>query len=425
MNNTCPKCHSEIPDPDAKFCPTCGADLQTVREPQVCKKCGASIPDPDVKFCPKCGADLQAETESWVCQKCGTENSPGAAFCASCGISREKQSGLLYSQKFRYGILIALVMLLGGLGSYFYFNGVNEDKYLTYYVSAARDINDIDTVIDSQITAANLKSSKPDDLTAQIKLKKNDLEEQIKTFSQMKPFKNYESQHNDLISLLQKENAFLDQIIQLVSNPLDPNTDSVVKSMQENVTDIGLLSTKIQVPNANFVPGVNLSAIPDRLKTFVTEQKTIYKERTDKLAANKDFFNQMDESINRYAAARTDLGKMLETTRKSNMTWKDYFDMLDRAKSDRTSIRYTVGEIKPAPGTEGLKQEFMSVLDEAIRYCEMMRAAANLGFNNYGFDRFMKEQESKDVDSQVKAKYDAFMQRYESEKSRLTNINNL
>ena len=55
----------------------------------------------------------------------------------------------------------------------------------------------------------------------------------------------------------------------------------------------------------------------------------------------------------------------------------------------------------------------------------MMRAAANLGFNNYGFQRYMKEQESKEVDTNVSEMYDAFISRYETEKRRLTNINNL
>ena len=116
---------------------------------------------------------------------------------------------------------------------------------------------------------------------------------------------------------------------------------------------------------------------------------------------------------------------MLETTRKSDMTWNDYFNMLDNAKSARSSVRYTVSEIKPVAGMEYLKEEFMEVLDAAIRYCEMMRAAANLGFNNYTYQRYRKEQESKEVDTQVKEKFDAFIQRYESEKKRLTNVNNL
>ena len=391
-----------------------------------CPKCGADIPEGDINFCPKCGANLfETVEETWTCKNCGTENSADALFCVSCGESREKQNKLFYSQKFRFGILLILVVLIGGFGSYFYFSGINEDKYLTYYTAAARDVQNVDNTIGNHLKVATIKSTKPENLINQLNAQKKILNSQLEIFSQIKPFKNYEMKHNAVINILQKEISAVDSAIQLISNPLDTTTDNTLESMRKNLESVKNLSAQIQISQVNFFPTEDLLTAPDQLNIFISEQKKTQSEKMEKLAANQEFFRQMDELINRYNAAANDLWKMLETTRKSDMTWNDYFNMLDRAKSDRTSIRYTVSEIKPVAEMNYLKEEFMSVLDEAIRYCEMMRAAANLGFNNYSVQRYMKEGESREVNTQVQENYDAFIQRYESEKARLTNINNL
>ena len=395
-------------------------------ENKICPKCGAEIPEGDINFCPKCGANLlEVVAENWTCKNCGTENSADALFCTSCGESREKQKSLLYSPKFKFGIILILVVLIGGFGSYFYFNGINEKKYLTYYTTAAQDVQGADKVIGSQLKVSTIKATKTDDLINQLNAQKKILNRQLEIFSETTPFKNYDNQHDDVINILQKEIAAVDLAIQLISNPLDTTTDNTLETMKKNLSTVKDLSAQIKIPNANFSPNEDLLAVPDQLGIFIAEQKKVYAEKMEKLAANQEFFRQMDEAINRYNAARTDLGKMLETTRKSDMTWNDYFSMLDNAKSARSSVRYTVSEIKPVAGMEYLKEEFMEVLDAAIRYCEMMRAAANLGFNRYNYQRYRKEQESKEVDTQVKEKFDAFIQRYESEKKRLTNVNNL
>src|SRR5918995_6993085 len=44
-----------------------------------CPSCRAEI-DPDARFCPSCGAALVS-----TCPSCGSETRVGAQFCASCG----------------------------------------------------------------------------------------------------------------------------------------------------------------------------------------------------------------------------------------------------------------------------------------------------------------------------------------------------
>lgn len=398
---------------------------ESFSEKNFCPKCGAEIQDEDVKFCPKCGAEIHSVQEVWFCKKCGEENFGDALFCKNCGASREKQTSFIHSDNFKFIMAIIFVVLIGGFGSYFYFNNMNEENYLTNYAAASRDISAANEFAESNIKAANLKSGNVSSLTQQLQTKKNSVDEQANIFSQMKPFKNYEKQHNDVISLLKKESALIDQAVHLISNPLDNSAESTLENMRANISAINSLNSQIQVPNATFVSSVNLSSVADQLNIFVTEQKKINKEKMEKLAANKEFFRQMDEAISRYQSARNELDKMLESTRKSDMTWADYFSMLDKAKTSRESVRYTVKDIKTVPGTEDLKRSFMEVLDDSIRYCEMMRAAANLGFNNYNFNRLQKEKESKTLNEQIQQEFDSFMDGYNSAKNRMTNMNNL
>jgi subtilisin family serine protease len=58
----CPRCGSPH-RPEAKFCPTCGLDLQPVRPPQVqpsyCRNCGEKLRR-NSKFCPRCGTPVSS-----------------------------------------------------------------------------------------------------------------------------------------------------------------------------------------------------------------------------------------------------------------------------------------------------------------------------------------------------------------------------
>ena len=389
-----------------------------------CPKCKQPIDDVNAKFCPKCGADIQAAS-TWTCTKCGQVNPFDANFCKTCGSNRDKQTQLIYSDKFRYALAVVAVALIGGLGSYFYFNGVNEQRYLTNYAAAARNLSEVNGNVVANVKFETLNSAKPETLTEQLKTQKDVLDAQAKIFSDMKPFKNYDAQHADLITLLNKESEIVAQVIQVVSKPLDSTVDASIENIKTNVAAVKSLEEKITVPNANFVSSVNLSAVPEQLNVFVAEQRKVNAAKMEKLAANQEFFRQMDDAIHRYDGAKSDLGKILDSNQKSGMIWADYFNVLDRAKSERTSIRSTVSEIVAPPGTENLKRDFRAVLDSSISYCELMREAANLGFNNYHVDRAKKESSARDVDAQVQRDYAAFIGNYSAAKNRLLNVNNL
>lgn len=401
-----------------------------------CPKCGQKIADRETRYCPKCGADIQSTTEPWICQKCGQENTSDALFCKACGYSHEKQLeresttkgqllNFVQSKRFLFCIVVVIVMLVGGFGSYYYFNNINETKYLTAYAEAARDIENANNILSGNIKVDVLKGNNADDLTKQMQEQKNILDEMALNFSQQKPFAKYETQHNNVITLLHKESTLLEQVIQLINKPLDNNTDSIIENIKENINDIKSMNTQIQVPNATFVSSIDLSTVPQQLNVYVTEQKQINKEKMEKLAAYQDFFKKMDGAIQRYEAARKDLGTVRDAFKKEGFMWNDYLDALDRAKSSRSGVRYTVSEIDPPAGTEGLKQKFLSVLDDSIRYCDTLSAAGNLQRWNYYWQSIEKEKSANDMNQEVQDGYAAFTENYQAEKVRLTNVNNL
>ncbi len=55
-----------------------------------CPECGAPVPE-EAKFCPNCGAALQT-SETVICKNCGEENPAGTKFCKNCGSALSKKS---------------------------------------------------------------------------------------------------------------------------------------------------------------------------------------------------------------------------------------------------------------------------------------------------------------------------------------------
>ena len=400
-----------------------------------CPDCNRTIDNEEAQYCPVCGANLYESVTPWVCKACGQENEPQAMFCIGCGQSKEKQiekartftgkiSYFFQSKVFKYGILLLLIMLLGGGGSYYYFNNMNEGKYLSRYASAANTIEDVNAVVVSHIKEDVLSQSKPEEIRDQLKGKQDDLEKHAQEFAEKKAFQNYEKQHADVTSLLQKESILIDQILQVTDNPLDEKTEAEIEEIKENIDTIKTLSSSIQVPSANFTSSTDLSQIPQQLSSFVNAKKKANQEKTDRLAANQGFFRQMDEAIQQYNSAKEDLGSMKESSRKG-MMWADYFNILDRARSSRIAVKNKVDPINAPAGTVQLKQQYLSVLNKSIRYCELLRMAANLEYNHHYTEANQKEEEAKAVDKQVQSEYAAFSERYDGAKNRLTNVNNL
>ncbi|BAL82021.1 hypothetical protein SELR_03130 [Selenomonas ruminantium subsp. lactilytica TAM6421] len=106
------------------------------------------------------------------------------------------------------------------------------------------------------------------------------------------------------------------------------------------------------------------------------ERKRIEAEKQARLNELRQFFAEMDETIERYNSAKADMGGMMETLRKGGMMWADYFRVLNQARSDRDAGRYKVNNMKCPQGTDALRKEFLQVLDAPIRYCDVMKIGA-------------------------------------------------
>jgi len=75
----CTNCGQQIDDPQTKFCPKCGNNLQ-----------GATDIKPSGIFCRNCGKQLIGRPD--ICMNCGAKPLLGNSYCPSCGSTTNAQA---------------------------------------------------------------------------------------------------------------------------------------------------------------------------------------------------------------------------------------------------------------------------------------------------------------------------------------------
>ena len=402
---------------------------------RICDSCGKQISNEIASFCPYCGAAIKKS--EWKCEKCSIINDNDAKFCKNCGSPKEREEvryiaadnsidGLTKHKYFKQTVVGAVLLLATGFGSYYYFNNMNEGNYLNMYAEAHRVLNEANSIVVSNTQSGAVKAGNIEDLKKRLQNEKNEVDAEAKEFSSKKPFQGYTAQHEAAIELLQKESSVLGTAIQILGSPLDEELDNALEGSKDTVQQIKSLSGQISVPNTVMTLDDDITVLPAQLKAYVTEQrkleeerKRIEAERQARLSELREFFNAMDDAIDRYNSAKTDLGSMMESSRNGGMIWADYFKVLDQAKNARTSVRYKVKDIRTPQGTEELKKDFLQVLDDSVRYCEVMKMGANLAFNRYYGSASQKKDEADRIDKDVQNEYASFIDQYEKIKNDL------
>jgi len=406
---------------------------------QHCSQCGQPITDPSTKFCPNCGA-VYVKPKGWFCSNCGTKNEDGTNFCKECGTPRvapqsepkpsrvrEIFETVVHYRYFKYILAAVLVMLVGAGGSFYYFTNMNEDHYLKYYAAASRSLNNANELVLSNTKSDVLTSENAADLKKQLQGQKDEIDRHAKEFSSRKPFKGYGAQHQATLEMLQKESTVLDTTMQVIEKPLDTDLDTQVEDMKDITQSIRDLSNQIEVPNTSMTLDSDPTILPQQLATYTAaqrkqeeERKRIEAERAAHQAEINEFFSKMDSAIDRYNNAKADLGGMMESSRNGGMLWSDYFNIIDNARGSRMGVKYEVERIKTPAGTENLKGEFLATLNDAVRYCNIMRIGANLAFHDYYAESYQKTQEAEKLDEQVQKEYGKFIKHYQSLKAQMT-----
>jgi guanylate kinase len=303
---------------------------------------------------------------------------------------------------------------------------MNEGNYLKLYSEAHNVLNEATGVVVTNTKPGAMTAESMDELKKRLQSQKDEVDNEAKAFTSKKPFQGYSAQHEAVTELLQKESNILGLAIQVLNNPLDEGLDSLLEEGKDTAQQIKNLSGQISVPNTVMTLDDDITVLPQQLKAYVLEQrkleeerKRLEAERQARLKELNDFFAEMDSAISQYNNAKSNLGGMMESARKSNIIWADYFKVLDQAKSDRSSVRYKVNNIKAPKGTDDLKREFLDVLDNALRYCDVMRIRANLEFNHYYYDAYKKKEESDSIDKNVQNSYASFIENYNSRKEEM------
>jgi len=334
---------------------------------------------------------------------------------------------VVHYRYFKYILAAVLVMLVGAGGSFYYFTNMNEDHYLKYYAAASRSLNNANELVLSNTKSDVLTSENAADLKKQLQGQKDEIDRHAKEFSSRKPFKGYGAQHQATLEMLQKESTVLDTTMQVIEKPLDTDLDTQVEDMKDITQSIRDLSNQIEVPNTSMTLDSDPTILPQQLATYTAaqrkqeeERKRIEAERAAHQAEINEFFSKMDSAIDRYNNAKADLGGMMESSRNGGMLWSDYFNIIDNARGSRMGVKYEVERIKTPAGTENLKGEFLATLNDAVRYCNIMRIGANLAFHDYYAESYQKTQEAEKLDEQVQKEYGKFIKHYQSLKAQMT-----
>lgn len=400
-----------------------------------CQKCGKIISDNESEYCPYCGSKF--EDAGWQCPDCMTMNDNEGNFCKKCGKARcvgfeqHKMSfgdstSFMQYKYFKHIVITLVLLIITAGGSYYYFNNMNEGNYLKLYSEAHNTLNEANGVVVSNTRQGNITADSVDELKTRLQNEKDEIDSEVKEFTSRKPFEGYTAQHEAVTELLQKESSVFGLAIQVLSNPLDDSVDASLDDAKETVQRIKDLSGQISVPNTVMTLDDDITVLPTQLKAYVTEErkkeeerKRIEAERQARLKELNDFFGEMDSAIDQYNNAKSNLGGMMESSRKGGMIWADYFRVLNQAKSDREAVRYKVRNIKAPQGTEELKRDFLEVLDDSIRYCDVMKIGANLAFNHYYYSADQKKEEADKIDKGVQDRYASFNDQYETVKNDL------
>ena len=400
-----------------------------------CQKCGKIISDNESEYCPYCGSKF--EDAGWQCPDCMTMNDNEGNFCKKCGKARcvgfeqHKMSfgdstSFMQYKYFKHIVITLVLLIITAGGSYYYFNNMNEGNYLKLYSEAHNTLNEANGVVCSNTRQGTITADSVDELKTRLQNEKDEIDSEVKEFTSRKPFEGYTAQHEAVTELLQKESSVFGLAIQVLSNPLDDGVDAYLDDAKETVQRIKDLSGQISVPNTVMTLDDDITVLPAQLKAYVTEErkkeeerKRIEAERQARLKELNDFFSEMDSAIDQYNNAKSNLGGMMESSRNGGMIWADYFKVLNQAKSERESVRYKVRNVKAPQGTEELKRDFLEVLDDSIRYCDVMRIGANLAFSHYYYSADQKKNEANDIDRKVQSDYAAFIDKYNTDKDSL------
>lgn len=423
MGKICSICQRKIEEDDVFYCPGCGTKLH-LQEEYNCLNCGQEN-ERDALFCKKCGSSLTEQTS--VAATIALQSKPQAVQQAKTQVLNYAKRIKAWAYSYRYAnivIGVIIVGLLSILGSYIYFNYVNESRYLARFNEASRKISSANDVLTSNITPDIVKSTQIDSISQQIQEQKVEIDTLEKDFAEKKSPEKYRDQHKIMINLLGLESSILKDASLILTNPLTAETDSLLVSIKGNIDGAEGMANQIQISSDNVRLSTNMVALPHQLTVYVEEKRRVNKERMDRLAAMNKFFTSMDAIIQKYNNAKTDFVGTLENLRKGGDNWDDYFSALGDAKKIRVSLRNQVSSIKAPREAEALKRQFNEVLTQSINYCDMMNDAANMEHSTIFYVAQPKYKEAANANDDVQKAYSAFITNYEAEKSRLTNIDN-
>jgi hypothetical protein len=337
-------------------------------------------------------------------------------------VTAKRQFKLQTNTKILIGVLAAFLFI--ALGTYYYFLATAQKDYLNKSSKMANQISSTNEMLGSNLND-NITNNNIEAINNKMRQYKSELQDAREEFVSNPCPKKYQNDNKRILDIIRLENSILNQIPLILSNPLSSETDTILDSLRKNITNAKEISSEITIPDVQINFSGDISVVPDKLSLYCEDQRRANKEKMERLNSLNTFFNKMDAIIQENSGAKKDLGSMLDSIRNGGYTWQDYFNLIDEARSTRQNLRNEVDNLETPKGTETLKQDFSGILTQAIQYCDIMEAGANLEYDDNYDAATYKYNEAKEVNKKIQSQYKTFLLNYDSEKERLTNPENL
>ncbi|QGG48378.1 hypothetical protein [Heliorestis convoluta] len=321
-------------------------------------------------------------------------------------------------------IVIAATILL--------FNYNNEKKREALYVSNIEKIATEHRSIQSAFATILQESLRERSRGMTVEMLNSRLEGEMNRIQQLQerteavtPPKNYQSFHQNIRELLELQKIIFQDIIMVLQNPLNQETDRIIDRLYGTIIESKELSSNVQLPSNQRFHTTDFVSITNQLALYVEEERKIYKEKLEKLEKNQAFFDRLDGIQQRWDSAKTDLEHALNLFRGGEVPWYDYYATIEEAKRVRQSIRDELNGVPAPAGLEELKTQLNRLLTDAVYYCDLMERAGTLYlYGDYDYSE-LRRQEAQELNQKVQKNYGNYKKNYQIQKEVMTNLNNL
>ncbi|MFV0635575.1 hypothetical protein [Mitsuokella sp. WILCCON 0060] len=202
------------------------------------------------------------------------------------------------TMKILVGIILVLVLALAG---FFVFTQYEQHVYVkqaVYTEEVASDARDV--ALGVKDLHGGPESAAAKDLLGKIDAVQGNLKKTAGDLKTARPGSKYRTANADLLEAVLLEGNILDDVENIIKNPLDKDTNAAIARVKENVAELKDRGSSIAIEKTDFASAFNLDGLDTMLTSYVQQQRS--SSRTVKAAAAKSADTQKQSLVANFKA---------------------------------------------------------------------------------------------------------------------------